>query len=59
MAYQHGKSHTEAVTYLKDIISVAKANNTNYTLLIEDLEAAYVKIYENYIIFLLYIITKH
>ena len=44
MAYQRGKSPTEAVTYLKDIISVAKANNTNYTLLIADLEAAYDKI---------------
>ena len=53
IAYKHGKSPTEAVTYLKDIISVAKANNTNCTLLIADLEAAYDKIYKNYIIFLL------
>ena len=54
MAYQRGKSPVEAVMYLKDIISVAESNNTKYTLLVADLEAAYDRIYKNYIIFLLH-----
>ena len=54
MAYQRGKSPVEAVSYLKDIISVADTNSTKYTLLIADLEAAYDRIHKNYIITLLY-----